>query len=60
MAAITSIALGAAVAGTVAKGAQAISANQKAQSAKGDAHRAKNNLAELEASRQEIDFYRRV
>ncbi len=54
MAAITSIALGAAVAGTVAKGAQAISANQKAQSAKGDAHRAKNNLAELEASRQEI------
>ena len=54
MAAITSIALGAAIAGTAAKGAQAISANQKAQSAKGDAHRAKNNLAELEASRQEI------
>jgi hypothetical protein len=54
MAGFTSIALGAAVAGTVAKGAQAISANQKAQSAKGDAHRAKNNLAELEASRQEI------
>jgi hypothetical protein len=54
MAAVTSIALGAAIAGTAAKGAQAISANQKAQSAKGDAHRAKNNLAELEASRQEI------
>ena len=54
MAAITSIALGAAIAGTAAKGAQAISANQKAQSAKGDAHRAKNNLAELEDSRQEI------
>jgi hypothetical protein len=51
---MTSIALGGAIAGTVAKGAQAISANQKAQSAKGDAHRAKNNLAELEASRQEI------
>ncbi len=48
------VALGGAIAGTVAKGAQAISANQKAQSAKGDAHRAKNNLAELEASRQEI------
>ena len=54
MAGFTSIALGGAIIGTVAKGAQAISANQKAQSAKGDAHRAKNNLAELEASRQEI------
>ena len=51
---MTSIALGGAIAGTVAKGAQAISANQKAQGAKGDVHRAKNNLAELEASRQEI------
>lgn len=54
MGGLTAIALGGAIAGTVSKGAQAISANQKAQSAKGDAHRAKNNLAELEASRQEI------
>ena len=45
------IAAGAAV---VSSGVQAISANQKAQKAKGAAHRAKNNLAELEASRQEI------
>ena len=54
MGGLTAIALGGAIVGTVSKGAQAISANQKAQSAKGDAHRAKNNLAELEASRQEI------
>ena len=45
------IAAGASVIGS---GVQAISANQKAQKAKGAAHRAKNNLAELEASRQEI------
>lgn len=52
MAAITAIVTaGAAV---VSSGVQAISANQRAQSAKGAAHRAKNNLAELEASRQEI------
>ena len=52
MAAITAVvAAGAAV---VSSGVQAISANQRAQSAKGDAHRAKNHLAELEASRQEI------
>ena len=52
MAAVTAIvAAGAAV---VSSGVQAISANQRAQSAKGDAHRAKNRLAELEASRQDI------
>ena len=52
MAAITAVvAAGAAVVGS---GVQAISANQRAQSAKGAAHRAKNHLAELEASRQEI------
>ena len=45
------VAAGAAV---ISSGVQAISANQKAQSAKGDAHRAKNRLAELEASRQDI------
>lgn len=45
------VAAGAAV---ISSGVQAISANQKAQSAKGDVHRAKNRLAELEASRQDI------
>tara|TARA_R110000823_G_scaffold1765_2_gene7039 strand:+ start:964 stop:1749 length:786 start_codon:yes stop_codon:yes gene_type:complete len=45
------IAAGAAVIGS---GAKAISANQRAQKAKGAAHRAKNNLAELVASRQKI------
>ena len=52
MAAVTAIvAAGAAV---VSSGVQAISANQRAQGAKGDVARAKNNLAELEASRQAI------
>ena len=38
----------------IGSGVQAISANQKAQKAKGGVARAKNNLAELEASRQAI------
>ena len=52
MAAIATL-VGAGV-GLLASGAQAISANQKAQGAKGDVHRAKNRLAELENSRQDI------
>ena len=52
MAAITTIVT--ASAAVLSSGVQAINANQKAQGAKGDAHRAKNHLAELEASRQEI------
>ena len=52
MAAVTAIVAAAAV--VVSSGVQAISANQRAQGAKGDAHRAKNRLAELENSRQAI------
>jgi len=52
MAAITTVVT--ASAAVVSSGVQAISANQRAQGAKGDVARAKNNLAELEASRQAI------
>ena len=52
MAAIT--ALVAASASVISSGVQAIGANQKAQSAKGDVARAQNRLAELEESRQDI------
>lgn len=52
MAGITSL-VGAGI-GLLSSGAQAIGAHQKAQGAKGDVHRAKGRLAELEASRQEI------
>ena len=44
----------AASAAVISSGVQAISANQKAQGAKGDVARAQNRLAELEESRQDI------
>ena len=52
MAGITAL-VGAGI-GLIGSGVQAISAHQKAQGAKGDVHRAKGRLAELEASRQAI------
>ena len=52
MAGITAL-VGAGI-GLIGSGVQAISSHQKAQGAKGDVHRAKGRLAELEASRQVI------